>query len=188
MSRIWKDEWKYYQKLVRELTEEKDLSLLENHNKRGYKNYHLDHIVPIQQGFYMNINPHLISSYENFEFIPHTDNMKKGISLNDKSYKLLEKWGIDIDEQKTIWRKSWKNVVHSERMKLKELEVKEKNDTLVKKYNIILEENQRLKEENQRLKEENRVSKELVDKLKDYYYIDRIRRKNMALQRMSTKT
>ena len=50
-------EKKLYYAMVWEVTEEQPLQLLENSDKRGWKNHHLDHIYPISMGFYEKIPP-----------------------------------------------------------------------------------------------------------------------------------
>ena len=42
---------KLYYAMVWEVTESQPLYILENSDKRGWRNYHLDHIYPISMGF-----------------------------------------------------------------------------------------------------------------------------------------
>jgi len=168
MKRIWQDEWKQYQRLVKKLTEQNDLSILENHDRRGYKDYHLDHIVPIQQGFYMNINPHLISSLENLQFIPHVDNMRKSIQLTGKSIKLLNKWGIDIQQRKSEWSMSWKDIRYLQSKTLNILNERQLSNQVLQK------ENEMLQKENEMLQKENERLRKLVDLMKEGYYQHRV--------------
>lgn len=72
---------KQYYKLVWELTENNNLSALEHHEKRGFYNYHLDHIIPISYGFKKGILPSIIAHIDNLRFIPWKENMKKKAKL-----------------------------------------------------------------------------------------------------------
>lgn len=58
-----------------------DLSLLDNHERRGLAGvdgaYHLDHKYSIQQGYLNGVPPELIGSVKNLEFIPWEENVKK---------------------------------------------------------------------------------------------------------------
>lgn len=67
---------KYYSEVWR-LTEANDLTLLENHNKRAYRGYHLDHIVPISVGFNLAIPAIEIADISNLRFLWWHDNIKK---------------------------------------------------------------------------------------------------------------
>jgi 5-methylcytosine-specific restriction endonuclease McrA len=67
----------YYAK-VWYYTETNDLTLLENHELRGYRNHHLDHILPISHGYKNNIDPTIIGGLNNLRFIPWKENIKKG--------------------------------------------------------------------------------------------------------------
>ena len=158
MNRIWQDEWEKYQTLVKKITEENDLSILENCDRRGMYDYHLDHIVPIQQGFFMNINPHLIGSLENLQFIDHRDNMDKSYSLTEKSHMLLSKWGVNVRERKREFRESWKRIVYSQ----------DDNPKLLKRI-------KELEDKNNRLEQENKQLHTLVDLMKVGYYESRVR-------------
>lgn len=61
--------------------------------KRKFKEWDVDHIVPIKYGYNNNIPPELIGSLENLRMLPHRDNFRKGIKLTDESKELLKKWG-----------------------------------------------------------------------------------------------
>lgn len=90
--------WETYKRKVGKLTNQNDLSILENYEKRslcGVENgYQLDHIVPIYYGFVNNIQEELISSIDNLVFIPWEENRKKSNNLTITSMKLLEKWNM----------------------------------------------------------------------------------------------
>jgi len=82
--------WKIYKKLVWELTEEQPIHTLPNSERRGFRDYHLDHIVPIKYGWKKGINPHLIASIDNLRFIPYQENMEKGVQITEESKEVLD--------------------------------------------------------------------------------------------------
>jgi hypothetical protein len=59
------------------LTEKNDLTVLKNHEKRGFRKWNLDHIFPISAGFKRGIPPEIVANIKNLRFIPHKQNMKK---------------------------------------------------------------------------------------------------------------
>jgi hypothetical protein len=80
-------EYKKYKKLVWRITNQNDLTTLENHEKRGShrkdkKSYHLDHIFPISQGYFYNIDPNLIGDIKNLRFIPWLENVSKNCYIS----------------------------------------------------------------------------------------------------------
>ncbi len=84
-------EKKLYYALVWETTEEQPLYILENFDKRGWKNYHLDHIYSISAGFYNNIPPELIGNIKNLRFIHYKENLDKGSKITNESIKALRR-------------------------------------------------------------------------------------------------
>jgi len=76
---------KLYYAMVWEVTENQPLHLLENHKKRGWKKYHLDHIYPISKGYENEIPPHKIGNIKNLRFIYYKQNMKKGSNITNES-------------------------------------------------------------------------------------------------------
>lgn len=81
-------ELKKYKKLVWKYTNENNLTLLENHEKRGsQKNnddaYHLDHIFSITMGFINEIPPELIGDIKNLKFIHWKENLIKGNRIKE---------------------------------------------------------------------------------------------------------
>ena len=74
-------DYEKYRKQVWKITNKNDLSLLENYNKRGTAGiqgaYHLDHKFSISRGFIEGIDPLLIGSLQNLEFIPWEENVSK---------------------------------------------------------------------------------------------------------------
>lgn len=80
----------YYAK-VWLVTESQPLSLLENSNKRGWKNHHLDHIFPIALGYHKGLSPNKIGNIKNLRFIPYKENLNKGAQLTNESRKALRR-------------------------------------------------------------------------------------------------
>ena len=76
---------KLYYALVWEVTENQPLHILENHKKRGWKKFHLDHIYPISKGYENEIPPEKIGNIKNLRFIHHKKNMKKGSNITNES-------------------------------------------------------------------------------------------------------
>jgi predicted RNA-binding protein with RPS1 domain len=72
-----RDDYEKYYREVWRLTEQNDLSVLENSNKRSYKEYHLDHIIPIRKGFDMKIPPAEMADINNLQFLWWKDNINK---------------------------------------------------------------------------------------------------------------
>lgn len=81
---IWKPddpqylEFKKYRRKVYYWTSKNDLTILENYDKRSLLGYHLDHKYSITEGFKNNVPPKVIGSIHNLEFIPYSENVKKG--------------------------------------------------------------------------------------------------------------
>ena len=71
------DEKYKYMLEVRRLTEQHNLSSLENYDKRGKDGYHLDHIIPIIYGFKNNIPAKDIAKLSNLQMIPWKENLQK---------------------------------------------------------------------------------------------------------------
>ncbi len=80
----------YYAK-VWEVTEQQPLYILENSDKRGWKNHHLDHIYPISMGYKEKIPPEKIGNIKNLRFIHHTENMDKGSKITNESRNALRR-------------------------------------------------------------------------------------------------
>jgi hypothetical protein len=83
-------EKKIYYAKVWMITEANDLTVLKNHNKRGFKKYHLDHIYSISEGFKNSIPPELIGNIKNLRFIHHKKNIKKGAEINEEGEKIIK--------------------------------------------------------------------------------------------------
>jgi hypothetical protein len=84
-------EKKFYYALVWEATEGQPLYVLENFDKRGWKNYHLDHIYPISKGFQEKISPEKIGNIKNLRFIHYTENLDKGSKITNESMNALRR-------------------------------------------------------------------------------------------------
>ena len=70
-------DFEYYSKMVRMKSENQNLKILLNNEKRGKIKYHLDHKYSIAEGFKNNIPTHIIASIHNLEFIPFKENCSK---------------------------------------------------------------------------------------------------------------
>jgi len=82
---------KLYYAMVWEVTESQPLYILENFDKRGWKNYHLDHIYPISMGYKEKISPEKIGDIKNLRFIHFEENLKKGSTITIDSLKSLRR-------------------------------------------------------------------------------------------------
>lgn len=74
------DLWKRYKLFVWNLTKKQPIHTLKDYDKRGFDNvgcYHLDHRVSIWYGYKNNIDPMVIASMHNLEYILGDDNLKK---------------------------------------------------------------------------------------------------------------
>ena len=84
-------EKKLYYAMVWEVTEQQPLYILENSDKRGWKNYHIDHIYPISMGFKEKIPPEKIGNIKNLRFIHYTENLDKGSKITNESRNALRR-------------------------------------------------------------------------------------------------
>lgn len=73
-----KDLFRAYKKEVWKITCKQPLHTLENHDLRGFRNHHLDHIISIWDGFHEGIAPEIIGDISNLRFVHYKDNMLKG--------------------------------------------------------------------------------------------------------------
>jgi hypothetical protein len=73
-----KEQFSIYRKTVWIITNKQAIDTLENHHLRGFKSYHLDHMISIWDGHKKNIAPEVIGALSNLRFIHYKDNMKKG--------------------------------------------------------------------------------------------------------------
>tara|TARA_R110000868_G_scaffold98_2_gene1018 strand:- start:1557 stop:1940 length:384 start_codon:yes stop_codon:yes gene_type:complete len=84
-------EKKLYYAMVWEVTEGQKLYLLENSDKRGWKDHHLDHIYPIAMAFKEKIPPEKIGNIKNLRFIPYEENLSKGSKVTNESKNALRR-------------------------------------------------------------------------------------------------
>ena len=84
-------EFKKYRRKVYYWTSKNDLTSLENYNRRGLLDFHLDHKYSITEGFRNGVPPKIIGSIHNLEFIHHLENVSKGTKC---SITLEELYGL----------------------------------------------------------------------------------------------
>lgn len=82
--------WRAYKNTVWKITESQNLKKLPFFSERGWKNYHLDHKVSIWYGYKNKLDPKLIGSIDNLEFIPYKDNILKSTKCNFKKANCLQ--------------------------------------------------------------------------------------------------
>ncbi len=82
---------KLYYAMVWEVTEQQPLYILENSDKRGWKNHHLDHIYPISMGYKEKISPEKVGNIKNLRFIHYTENLDKGSKITNESRNALRR-------------------------------------------------------------------------------------------------
>lgn len=70
---------KKFKREVHKLTELQPLHLLENFDKRGFKEYHVDHIVSIFKAFKLGWTPEQCADISNLQMLPYKENLLKGI-------------------------------------------------------------------------------------------------------------
>jgi hypothetical protein len=74
-------DYKLYHREVWKYTNQNDITILENYDKRGKTGvegaYHLDHKFSISRGYIEGISPDLIGSIKNLQFIPWQENVSK---------------------------------------------------------------------------------------------------------------
>lgn len=85
-----KEKASYYSKCW-ELTEY-NAPMLEGIEKRGFKKYDIDHIVPISYGYKNRIPAELIGSIENLRIISNKENLIKNNKITEDAIKILDIW------------------------------------------------------------------------------------------------
>ena len=70
-------------------TESNDLTVLPNHNRRGFRAFHLDHIYPISLGYKEGIPPEIIANIKNIRFVHFRTNLKKRDKLTERAIKIM---------------------------------------------------------------------------------------------------
>jgi len=68
-----------YKRSVWEITEQQPLHLLENCERRGFKDYHVDHIVSIFKAYKLGWTVKQCADISNLQMLPFKENLKKGI-------------------------------------------------------------------------------------------------------------
>lgn len=72
---------KDYYKLVWKITLSNDIVKLMNGKKRGFRDYHIDHIYPIILGYKNGIPPEVIGDVSNLKPLYWRDNLKKSFKI-----------------------------------------------------------------------------------------------------------
>jgi hypothetical protein len=85
-----KSDFEKYKQSVWNYTRKNNLSILENYNKRGRSNYHLDHKYSITKGFLDNIPPKILGCIHNLEMLTHKKNIVKNSKCSISKEKLLD--------------------------------------------------------------------------------------------------
>jgi len=85
-----------YRRRVDHVTRMQPIHLLQNSEKRG--EYHLDHKYSVAEGFRNNVPVEIIGSIANLEFIPATDNMKKGAACSITEQQLRKLYYTNLKE------------------------------------------------------------------------------------------
>jgi hypothetical protein len=70
-------QWQEYRLDVNRITRQQPLYILENFDKRGFRNYHIDHIISIYDGFNQKISAKIIGNIKNLRMIWWEDNLHK---------------------------------------------------------------------------------------------------------------
>lgn len=102
-----RESYQDYSRLAWFYTNQNDLDLLENFDKRGRLDlredaYHLDHKFSMLEGFRQNIPPEVIGSIHNLEMIPAADNIAKSDRCSITFGELLASIEIESMVQSSI--------------------------------------------------------------------------------------
>jgi len=78
----WKEDKQRYRKEVWRITNQQDINQLENFDKPRTRSgveggFQLDHRISIEEGWNNKIDPNIIGSINNLQFIPWLDNLRK---------------------------------------------------------------------------------------------------------------
>jgi hypothetical protein len=76
-----------------------NLTQLENYEHRSYKEYHIDHIVPIIYGYKNNIPAKVIGNILNLRMLYYTENIEKSNKMTNDSFKVLEKLNLITNDK-----------------------------------------------------------------------------------------
>lgn len=90
--------YRKYKREVLSITKKQPLHVLENYEKRGYYNYHLDHMFTIISGFRENVCPYIIGNIVNLEMLTWKDNQKKHANCSLTKEQLFDRY----DKRKEI--------------------------------------------------------------------------------------
>jgi len=74
-------DFELYSKMVRRFTEQNDLTILKDFEKRS-KDFHVDHRFSILEGFKNNIPPYIIGSLDNLEILSRENNSRKWVKCS----------------------------------------------------------------------------------------------------------
>lgn len=85
-----KSEFEKYRSDVMKYTRNNDLTLLENYDKRGITDYHVDHKYSVQQGFINGVDAKIIGHRCNLEMLHYKDNVSKHTDCSITLEELLE--------------------------------------------------------------------------------------------------
>ena len=78
-----------YRRKVWAVTKKQSLHELENFEHRGRKEYHVDHILSIKEGFDRGIDPEIIGHISNLRMLPAKENSSKGARSDIEFEELL---------------------------------------------------------------------------------------------------
>ena len=73
-------EWIRYRRAAWDITKKQPIHILAGYDKRGFKGYHLDHILSIWEAWKMGLPPEVVGDISNLRMIPWVENMRKGRS------------------------------------------------------------------------------------------------------------
>lgn len=69
--------------------------IIDPDNKRG-KDWHLDHIYSVSQGYLNNVPINVVGDITNLRIIPAIDNIRKGLKCNKTLESLYEDYGKSL--------------------------------------------------------------------------------------------
>lgn len=75
--------YREYRRRVDVLTKRQQIQTLHNYELRGFRDHHLDHIVPVMWGWKHKLDPEVLAHILNLRFIPYRQNMNKGNFIHD---------------------------------------------------------------------------------------------------------
>lgn len=96
-----------YNLLCKKLTDAQPLHLLNNIEKRGFNNYHVDHIVPLIFGYHHNIEEYIMADMINIRCIPKKQNLDKNRYVTKESLIVLSKLISKYSLSKSIYHNAY---------------------------------------------------------------------------------